>query len=89
MTNLERLRQEVNRMDAEVVRILQERAEITRRIGAEKGKTGVAVRDPAREAEVMARVKAMNAGRLPEPLLESVYRRIFEMCIEVQKEERS
>lgn len=88
MTGLDSLREDVDRIDTEIVRLLIERAEVTRKIGEEKGKTGAAVRDPVREASVIARVKAMNAGRLRDALLVSVYSRIFEMCIEVQKEGR-
>ena len=89
MSTLAELRAEVDRLDSELVRLLIERAEVTRRIGEEKGRTGAAVRDPEREARVIARVKAMNGGRLRDALLEAVYAQIFEMCIEVQKEGRT
>lgn len=89
MTPLDRLREDVDRIDTDIVRLLIQRAEVTRKIGDEKGRTGVAVRDPEREAKVIARVKALNGGRLRDTLLETVYGSIFEMCIEVQKEGRS
>ncbi len=89
MTNLDRLRKEVDRIDETIINRLLERADITRKIGEEKSRTGVSLHDPEREAEVIARLRAINRGRLRDDLLEAVYRRIIEMCIEVQREEQA
>lgn len=57
---LERLRREMDRVNRELLSVLQRRARLAARIGAWKRRQGLAVEDPARE-------RAMEATLLERP----------------------
>jgi chorismate mutase / prephenate dehydratase len=85
---LDHWRAEVDALDREIIRLLVERVEAARKIGEAKRALGAPLQDPDREEAVLRRLKEQNGGRLGDRALEAVYRRIFEMCIEAQKEMR-
>ncbi len=87
--NLEHWRNEVDKVDESIMKLLLERADITRKIGEEKRRSGLDLQDARREAEVMQRLQSINGGRLREDLLEAAYRSIIEMCTEVQREKQA
>jgi chorismate mutase len=66
------LRRQIDRIDTEILHLLQERLEIARKIGEVKLKSGLPVYDPKREEEVLLR-----AGH---------FRRVFETILEVSKD---
>lgn len=59
MTELERCRREIDRIDRELVALWQERTAITDRVGRYKQEHGMKVLDSAREAEVLEGKKAL------------------------------
>ncbi len=80
------LRQEIDRLDAQIVRLLQERAELAHRIGAVKRSTDQATYAPAREREVLERVQTMSdQGRLKPEHLVAIYREIISACRAVEQ----
>ena len=87
--NLDDLRQEIDRIDDEIVRLLNERAQNAVRIGEEKSRQGTPVHDPEREDEVLRRVKAVNSGPLDSAAMQAVYRQIISACSNLQDETHS
>lgn len=79
--NLPGLRREVDRVDDDLVRLLNRRAALALEIGRLKRAAGIALYDPAREAEVVQRVKA-DTRRLGGPLDEHAIARLFERIID-------
>ena len=71
---VEDIRRMIDRVDSEIISLLEERMSLCRRIGEAKRRSGRPVRDPAREAEVLER-----AGRFRE-----VFKAIIELCVEEQ-----
>ena len=67
---LARCRKEIERIDADIVRLLADRVRIGREIGSLKKAAGRPTIDPAREAEVIRRAGelARDAGLLDEPV---------------------
>jgi len=67
---LERLRGEIEQVDAEIVRLIARRVEIARSIGEAKRAAGLPTLDPAREAQLLRRIGtlAREAGLEPEEL---------------------
>jgi chorismate mutase / prephenate dehydratase len=84
--SLEDLRREIDRVDAELVRLLNERARQAVGIGREKQRRGAPVLDPAREAAVLERVRELNRGPLSDAALSAIYRKILEACAGIQSE---
>jgi chorismate mutase/prephenate dehydratase len=82
---LAELRNEIDRIDRQMVDLLNERVRNAVMIGEEKRKNGVPVQDPVRENEVLDKVKSLNNGPLDDEALDTLYRVIIETCLAFQK----
>ncbi len=71
------LRSEIDRIDKELVGLLNRRAEIATQIGQVKERQGLDVWSPAREEEVLSRVLAHHHGPLPEDTLRLIFRELM------------
>jgi len=74
---LESLRAEVDRLDQQLVTLLNRRTEITSRIGSIKHLQGLEVWSAAREDEVVSKAIAANQGPLPEETLRAIFRELL------------
>jgi chorismate mutase/prephenate dehydratase len=87
---LRRLRRRIDALDRRIVRLLNERAELAREVGAAKHAAGRrAVRDPEREREVLLRVSMANDGPTPQADLLAVYRRLFAVARTLERRDRT
>ncbi|MFH0910416.1 MAG: prephenate dehydratase [Planctomycetota bacterium] len=75
--NLKELRAEIDRCDAEIVRLINARARVAQEIGRLKAENGEAVYAPHREQEVYRKVTALNQGPFPEAGIHAIYREIM------------
>lgn len=75
---IEDWRAEIDAIDAELLRLLNERARLAIRVGESKRSVGRAVLDGAREREVIARARGANRGPLDADAVERLFRRIIE-----------
>jgi len=73
--DLEGLRRQVDALDADIVRLLNQRAELSIQIGQAKGSSYVY--SPGREAEVIQRVVDESAGPLAGEALRSIYSEVI------------
>ena len=78
------LRKRINGLDEQILRSLNERAELAMRIGRAKAKTGAEVYDPARERAVLERMDTLNPGPLDKGAIEEVFAGIITACRELQ-----
>ena len=83
--NLDEFRKKINSLDAEIVRLLNERTRAALEIGELKRGKGDEVYVPAREKEVLERIIAMNQGPLPSPSLGAIYREIMSAAISLER----
>ncbi len=79
---LERLREEIDRLDERILESLNERATLARRIGTLK--VGQAYR-PEREAQVLRRIKERNAGPLSSETVALLFREIMSACLALER----
>ena len=87
---LARLRAEIDELDRRIVRLLNERAELTVEVGHEKAAIGRrAIRDREREREVLLRVSITNEGPMPQADLLAVYRRLIAAARALEAAERA
>lgn len=84
------LRARIDEIDREIVGLLNERAEIALEIGRAKRASGRrAIRDAAREQEVIEHVTRASAGLFPEPELVALYRTLIAATRKVQSRDRA
>ena len=82
--SLEELRLRIDALDAEIVRLINERAAITREIGEIKRQNNSPVYIPGREEEVYRRVSSLNSGPLRDESIQAIYREIMSGCRRTQ-----
>jgi chorismate mutase/prephenate dehydratase len=75
--SLTSLRGEIDRLDRELVNLLNRRAEIAARIGKVKNDQGLEVWSAAREEEVIAQALAASQGPLPAETLRIIFRELM------------
>jgi chorismate mutase/prephenate dehydratase len=78
------LRAGIDSVDEEIVRLLDRRAQLARRIGEIKQENGLEAYAPARERSVLNRVTALSAGDFPRRGLEAVFREIISSSISLE-----
>ena len=76
VSDLARLRARIDRLDAALVRLLGERAEVALAIGRAKRARGGPAFDPGRERAVFDRLVRLGRDRFPGPGLEAIFREI-------------
>ena len=79
---LGKLRQGIDRIDDEVLRLFNQRAQLAHRIG--EIKQGNVYR-PEREAQVLRRVAAANPGPLPSEAVQQIFRQLMSACLALEQ----
>ena len=78
------IRLKIDAVDEEIVRLLDRRAWLARRIGEIKHQNGLAAYAPAREKAVFDRVAALSEGQFPKRGLQAVFREIISSSISLE-----
>lgn len=79
------LREKIDRIDMDILELLNKRAEIAKCIGEIKKRTGGEVYVPAREAEIYENLKKVNKGPLKYEAVMNIFREIISACREHQE----
>ena len=79
------LRKAIDKLDARIVQLLNERTRQVLEIGAIKVKAGEAIYVPHRERMVLQRICKMNQGPMTEESLRAIYREIMSSALSLQK----
>ncbi len=78
-------RKAIDRIDRQLVRLLNERARLAQEIGALKRRQGEEIYAPHRESAVLRRISRLNRGPLPDENLRAIYREIMSSALAVEK----
>jgi len=78
-------RKKIDAIDTAMLHLLNLRAELALEVGRLKGERGLALRVPAREQEILSRMKRLNAGPLAEESVEKIYQLILDESIRTQE----
>jgi chorismate mutase/prephenate dehydratase len=84
-SELEKLRDNMKEKDREIIRLLNERAQVSVQIGAVKGQEGLTVYDPSQEARVYGYLQELNCGPLPPTAITAIFREIISASRALQK----
>jgi chorismate mutase/prephenate dehydratase len=83
--SLDQLRDELKRLDGEIVRMLNERAALSIIIGRVKEERGLDIYDAAQEAKIFDSLREINGGPLGEAFLKAIFREIISASRALQK----
>jgi chorismate mutase/prephenate dehydratase len=79
------LRKKIDGLDAKIVGLLNDRAQMSLAIGKEKAKHNKSVYAPDREKEVLERVKSLSKGLVTASALQAIYREIMSCSLALEK----
>jgi len=85
---LQAVRQELDSVDEELVKLVNRRAELARRIGQTKAAAGLRVYAPDRERQVLDRVTKLNAGPTSDRSLRAIYRELMSASLALERTPR-
>ncbi len=82
MERLKELRKKIDKIDEELIKLLNERAALARQIGKIKQNIGLPFYVPEREARVLMRLEELNKkeGILPDESIRAIFREIISAC---------
>jgi chorismate mutase/prephenate dehydratase len=83
-TTLPELRQAIDALDEELLRLLNQRARLVQEVGALKAQLKQPFYVPERERQIIERMQALNAGPFPSEALRPVYSEIISACLSLE-----
>ena len=86
---IEDCREEIDRIDGELLRLLNRRALLALEIGEMKARAGLPLKDEGREREVLSRSSVANAGPLGNGSVARIFRRIIRESRRVEEHAQS
>jgi chorismate mutase/prephenate dehydratase len=87
-TSIDALRAHIDRIDAKLLALLNQRARLAMRIGEHKRHARAAVYTPDREKRIFARLAAANGGPLDNERLRPIFREIIAACLSLEQQLR-
>lgn len=79
------LRQQIDAIDSELLRLLNTRAALAQQIGHLKAQADAPVMRPEREAQVVARLLGENQGPLPGETVAQLFREVMSACRSLER----
>lgn len=74
----------IDRIDDELLRLMNERAQFALKVGEAKRRDDTSLCDSRREREVLTRLVEHNQGPLDDKSINSIFQRIIDECLQVQ-----
>ncbi|MBK9155814.1 MAG: bifunctional chorismate mutase/prephenate dehydratase [Chloracidobacterium sp.] len=84
-TKIENPRAAIDRIDSELLRLLNERARIALEAGAAKSSADASLCDPKRETEVLLRLASQNSGPFDDESIANIFQRIIDESLQLQQ----
>jgi 3-deoxy-7-phosphoheptulonate synthase / chorismate mutase len=86
---LERLREELDQVNLEILDLINKRGRIVQKIGDVKEKQGVNRFDPVREREMLNKILEHHDGPFEYSTIQHLFKEIFKMALELQEDDHS
>jgi chorismate mutase len=83
---IEALRQRIDDLDEQLVKLLSARAGCALQVGVEKKLLGLDIYQPSREADVLAHVQQINPGPLDDAAMKRLFERIIDEARRLERE---
>jgi chorismate mutase len=75
---IDEIRENIDRLDSELLRIFNERAQLALKIGEIKKGLDLPVYDPAREKRIFERMATLNPGPLDDQAIVRLFERVID-----------
>ena len=89
MEDLKDLRERIDEIDEEILKLVNERAELAKKIGEIKKKNNMEIHVPEREREIFEKILKLNkevyGEKFPSEALVHIYREIISACLSLEK----
>ena len=85
--SIEDWRKRIDEIDRKLLELLNDRTRCVIEIGKIKKAQNVRVYDPARESDILRRMKAENSGPLDEEGLQRLFERVIDECRRIERSE--
>ena len=82
---LDEIRKKIDALDSELLRLLNERADLVHEVGEIKKKDGLEIYAPEREEQLLQSLIAKSEGRLPEKSIRAIYREIMSAALALEE----
>jgi chorismate mutase-like protein len=82
---IKNLRKKIDAIDTSMLQLLNLRMELALEVGRLKGEQGLSLRVPAREHEILSRMKRLNPGPLADESVRKIYQLILDESIRTQE----
>jgi chorismate mutase / prephenate dehydratase len=82
---LKPLRERIDSIDHQILRLLEERAELVHKIGEAKREANLKVYDPQRERVIIDKLLAASSGVFPKEAISRVFREVMSACLMLQE----
>lgn len=83
---LDNIRKKIDALDSELLRLLNERADLVHEVGEIKKKDGLEIYAPEREEQLLQSLIAKSEGRLPEKSIRAIYREIMSAALALEED---
>ena len=79
------LREKIDSLDEEIIKLLKERMQISKKVGLLKEKLHIPIEDNIRENEIISRLTSKAGGNLSEEQLIRIFTAVFKSSKQVQE----
>ncbi|MCD8509997.1 MAG: bifunctional 3-deoxy-7-phosphoheptulonate synthase/chorismate mutase [Bacillus sp. (in: Bacteria)] len=86
---LEELRDRLDKVNLQLMEVINERASLVKEIGKVKSAQGVNRFDPVRERKMLNLIAENNKGPFDTPTLQHIFKQIFKASLELQEDDHS
>ncbi len=87
LSQLDDLRQQIDKIDDQLVKLISRRGQLAQKIGDEKSRKGKTnhFHVPQREGAILERLRELNKGPFPNSSIESIFRELFSATLALEK----
>ena len=82
--SLDDLRDKIDKIDTDLIRLLNERADVVHEVGEIKKRDDLEIYAPDREEKLLRAIVAKSEGRLPEKSIRAIYREIMSAALALE-----
>jgi len=84
--SLDSIREQIDALDTELLKLLNERADLVHQVGEIKKKDGIEIYAPEREESLLKRLAEKSEGRLTEDSIRAIYREIMSAALSLEED---